>query len=343
MRPTALDHFADVWCVDFEFHAPPGARPEPICAVATDARSGQTYRLWAEDLARLSAPPFANRPTSVVVAYYASAELGCYRQLGWPFPPYVLDLYAEFRCLTNGRTLPAGRGLLGALTYFGLETRGAVEKEDMRQLAMRGGPWTGEERAALLEYCAGDVDALCRLLPCLAPHLDLSAALLRGRYMRAAACMEDTGVPIDVPRLQQLRDAWGSLRTHLVREIATQFDVYEGESFSLHRFEQWLERHHMLWPRLDSGQLDLKDETFREMARIYPAVEPLRQVRHALSQLRLEELAVGPDGRNRCLLSAFQAKTGRNAPSTNRFVFGPSVWLRHLIRPAPEIGLVLLC
>src|SRR5215216_4201053 len=71
------------------------------------------------------------------------------------------------------------------------------------------------------------------------------------------------------------------------------------------------------------------------MSRIYPAVEPLRQVRHALSQLRLNELAVGPDGRNRCLLSAFAARTGRNQPGNSRFIFGPSAWLRSLIRPGP--------
>lgn len=62
---------------------------------------------------------------------------------------------------------------------------------------------------------------------------------------------------------------------------------------------------------------------------------PIRELRHALSQLRLQELAVGSDGRNRCLLSAFASKTGRNQPSNSRYIFGPSAWLRSLIRPAP--------
>jgi hypothetical protein len=35
------------------------------------------------------------------------------------------------------------------------------------------------------------------------------------------------------------------------------------------------------------------------------------------------------------LLSAFGAKTSRNAPSNSRFIFGPSTWLRNLIRPGP--------
>src|SRR5262249_18553263 len=54
-----------------------------------------------------------------------------------------------------------------------------------------------------------------------------------------------------------------------------------------------------------------------------------------LSQLRLNELAVGADGRNRVLLSAFGSRTGRNQPSNSKFIFGPSTWLRSLIRPAP--------
>lgn len=65
----------------------------------------------------------------------------------------------------------------------------------------------------------------------------------------------------------------------------------------------------------------------------------MRELRVSLSQMRLADLAVGRDGRNRCLLSAFRARTGRNQPSNSRFIFGPAVWLRHLIKPAAGYGL----
>jgi DNA polymerase I-like protein with 3'-5' exonuclease and polymerase domains len=55
--------------------------------------------------------------------------------------------------------------------------------------------------------------------------------------------------------------------------------------------------------------------------------------------MRRSSLAVGADGRNRCLLSAFSSRTGRNQPSSTAFIFGPSVWLRGLIRPRPGWGL----
>ena len=92
------------------------------------------------------------------------------------------------------------------------------------------------------------------------------------------------------------------------------------------------------WPRLPSGRLALDQDTFRDMAHVYPIVNPMRELRASLSQLRLEQLAVGQDGRNRVMLSAFRAKTGRNAPSTAKFIFGPAMWLRHLIRPEPGYG-----
>ena len=42
---------------------------------------------------------------------------------------------------------------------------------------------------------------------------------------------------------------------------------------------------------------------------------------------------MGSDGRNRTLLSPFDASSGRNTPSANQFIFGPCVWLRGLIKP----------
>jgi len=69
------------------------------------------------------------------------------------------------------------------------------------------------------------------------------------------------------------------------------------------------------------------------MSRRYPQLEPLKELRHALSELRLADLAVGADGRNRVLLSAFRAATSRNQPSNSKFIFGPAVWLRGLIKP----------
>lgn len=203
MRLGSLE-FGAVYLVDFEFSAPPGERPDPICLVARELGSGHTIRLWQDELRQRGVPPYPTNETTLFVAYYASAEIGCHLALGWPAPARVLDLFVEFRNLTNGRDTPCGRGLLGSLAWFGLDSIEAADKTQMRDLALRGGPWTASEQTALLDYCEGDVDALARLLPKLLPAIDLPRALLRGRYMVAAARMEHTGISIDTKSHRRL-------------------------------------------------------------------------------------------------------------------------------------------
>jgi hypothetical protein len=338
--------FRHVAAADFEFefggHASAeaagrsGERPRPVCMATRDLRTGQSWRIWRGGFG--AAAPFPTGADSLFVAFYASAELGCFKALGQPMPANVLDLFTEFRNRTNGLTTPAGSGLVGALTYFGLDNIGATEKDDMRSLILRGGPWSPEERAAILNYCAGDVAALERLLPAMLPRIDLPRALLRGRYMKAVAAMEWHGVPIDTTKLALLREHWTGIQDELITAVDSDYGVFEGRTFKRDRWEQYLIRHGIPWPRLDSGQLDLADGTFRQMAKAYPRVSPMRELRSALSDLRLNDLAVGSDGRNRTILSAFRARTGRNQPSNTRYIFGPSVWLRSLIKPPPGHG-----
>jgi hypothetical protein len=96
----------------------------------------------------------------------------------------------------------------------------------MRELAMRGGPYTNAEQAALLEYCQSDVDALARLLPAMLPGMDLPRALLRGRYMAAAARMEWAGIPIDANTLARLRSHWDRIKGLLVSAVNRDYEVF---------------------------------------------------------------------------------------------------------------------
>jgi hypothetical protein len=331
-----LDAYREVWLVDFEFSQPPGERPDPVCLVARELRSGRTVRLWQNELRARRMPPYPTGPDVLFVAYLASAELSCHLALGWPLPARILDLYAEFRNMTNGLYLPHGAGLLGALLYFGLDAMDAVEKKAMQELAQRGGPWTSAEREALLDYCESDVRALERLLPAMLPRIDLPRAVTcRGRYMRAVARMEWAGVPMDVPTLRRLRAGWETIQDRLIADVDSRFGVFDGRSFRADRWEHWLARRGLPWPRLESGGLALDDDTFGEMGRVDADVALMRELRYSLSKLRLSKLAVGSDGRNRAMLSPFRARTSRNQPSNSKFIFGPSVWLRGLIKPGP--------
>ena len=340
-RMKIFESFKEVWLCDFEFGSEPGERPEVRCMVAKEFRSGRLIRLGVDELG--SAPPFDVGQAALFVAYYASAELGCFLSLGWSLPARILDLFTEFRNLTNGSTPLAGNSLLGALSYFGLDGIGAGEKDEMRQLALRGGKYTAEEKAALLDYCQSDVEALSRLLPRILSHIEyLPRAVYRGRYMAAVARMEHEGVPMNVKLLVKLRDNWEAIQDKLIAEVDKEYEVFDGRTFKMDRFEAYLVKNAIPWPRLESGQLDLSNDVFKDMALAYPKMANLRDLRRSLSQMRLNALQVGADECNRCLLSPFSSRTSRNQPSNSKFVFGASSWLRNLIQPKPGFALAAL-
>ena len=334
--------YREIWFVDFEYHGADGEHQMPVCLVAGELTSGRVLRLWQDEMGRLKKPPYSTDSDSLFVAYFASAEMGCHLALGWPLPENVLDLFTEFRTLTNGKSIPSGNGLLGALACFGLPRIDSAEKDSMRDLILSGGPWSEQEQLDIFDYCESDVVALEKLLPKMAPHLDMPRALLRGRYMKAVAHIEFNGVPIDMERLNVFRNYWEEIQDQLISEIDADYGVFEGRTFKKNKFAEYLAKHGIPWPRLISGSLDLTDGTFRDMARSYPSISPLRELRTSLSKMRLNELPVGIDGRNRCLLSPFSSKTSRNQPSNSKFIFGPSAWLRGLIQPKPGYGLAYI-
>ena len=329
--------YSHAWSIDFEFVAPQGHKPHPVCMVAKCLITGRAIRLWGDGM---SVCPFDGTPDNIFIAYYASAEASCFHVLGWPRPCRMLDLFTEFRCVTNGVGSGHGNGLVGALLHYGLPTIGGEEKDTMRELIMGGGPWSDDQAAQIVAYCESDVDALGVLLGAMLPTLidppgRFGQALLRGRYMTAVAIVENNGVPVDVALWSKLVAHWARIKLGLINAVDADFDVYEDGKFVRAKFEAYLRANLIPWPCLPSGGLALDDDTFRSQARAYPVISPLRELRHSLGQLRLNELSIGPDGRNRTLLSTFRAKTGRNQPSNSRFIFGPSVWIRHLIKPAP--------
>ena len=335
--------FREIWACDFEYRAPTGERPQPVCMCARDLRSGREIRLWGNDLRRRAAP-FDTGPNSVLVAYAAAAELSCFLELGWPVPTNVIDLFAEHRVATNGIPLACGNGLLGALAIRGLAHIDAGEKEEMRNLVLGQTDYSDAERAAILAYCMSDVDALAALLPTL--PIELPFALLRGRYGAAVAHMERVGIPIDVELYSRVVENWEALKRDLIGEVNVVFDVYDDGHFRLARLEKWLADHRIVnWPRTETGLLATDEDSFDEQIALHPELPELRllrELRATLSRMRLIGLSLGADDRNRTALMPFQAITGRNLPSASKFIFGPARWLRGFIKPPEGYGLAYL-
>ena len=262
--------FEEIWFVDFEFISRPGEHPDVLCLCAYEIRTGRRIQLWEDQLG--PAPPYRTDDRALFVCFAATAECACHLALGWPLPSKVLDLSPMFRCYINGRVPPPeGKGLVGALRHFGLDTAGEKYKEAMRTRILQGRPYSAEEIAQILEYCMSDVVGLPALLERLLPHVDLDIALHWGEFAAVSAAMEHRGVPIDMEIARQLqdKDAWAYVRDAIVPRINPQYGVYvqdaAGEwSFNTALFEAYCARAGIAWPRHEDRQARPAQQDLRQ-------------------------------------------------------------------------------
>ena len=336
--------FQNIYTIDFEFYGNDGDIPKIVCMVIQNIKTMKISRVWHDQLLEMKTPPFNMGENTLLITYFAPAEIQSMLALDWSTDVSIIDLFAEFRCETNGNPDISRKGLVNALSYYGLNYLIPEEKKEMRTLILSGGPWTKGQRQHILQYCEQDVVALRPLFDAILKQnpwsdLRLNQALLRGRYMKAVGSMQHRGIPIDLEVLQNLDIHWEQIKLDLIETVNKDFGVYSDEVFKEVLFEAYLAQQNIAWPRLDSGRLMLDKDTFSSMSKRYQQVQPLHELRKTLSELKLNKLSVGQDGRNRTLLSPFAAKTGRNQPSTAKFIFGPAKWVRGLIKP--EMGMSL--
>jgi DNA polymerase I len=349
--------FREIWAVDTEFYPGTGLAnggregdpPTPLCLVALEMRTGRIIRLWQDELGRFA--PYRLDADALFIGYLNSAEFGFHIARGWGQPACALDAYVEFRHYVNDGSSKSGDrekgffGLAGALQYFCEDGIDTAHKTDMRDRILQGPPFRAEERELILSYCESDVRALARLVQHIIPTIrSLPHAMMRAKFMWTVAQQERRGIPTDLPLLTRLREQWNEMQGELVREMDAPFGIYEFEDGKPHwrkqRFADYVKRHRMSWPAYADGSLDETDKTFREMEGLYPHIGPPRELRYSISKLRLNDLSVGADGRNRTLLGPFGSKTARNQPSNAKYIFGPAKWIRFLITPPPGRALV---
>jgi len=332
--------FKTAWFVDTEY-VPNVPYVCPVCLAAYEWFSGQTLELWGDQLG--AAPPYSVGEDSLFVAYNAEAELGFHLAKRWPLPVRILDLYFEFRHQTSGLrgwTPRRSRKLRDALSFFGLSGLDAIEKQEMLDLILKGGPWGAEERRIIQEGCMADVKALCKLFPAMASKIRWRFALLRGRYAPALARTHLIGTPIDVVLEERLHRNREVIQGRLIEEIDKDHRLFEGRTFKYGRFAQWLVEEKIAWPTTETGRLDLRDETFSDLSETYPQLKPIRQVRQSLAVMRSRTRIAGVDGVNRPeFLNPFGSSTGRNQPSSREFIWGMPKWYRGLVKPPDGVGL----
>ena len=233
--------------------------------------------------------------------------------------------------------------------YWGVQPAVSADRKDEMQtrIAFDPSPFSDRERQDVLDYCADDVTMTAgifrRQLSILMRDPDwLKTALWRGRYTPAVALMEWYGVPIDTELLGRLNRHWPAIMLALIEEMDTETQVFENGELKLARIDAYAAREGISWPRTKTGLPATNEKAFAELHDSYPQLRPLLTLISTRNKLKLHSLQVGPDARNRTLLGMFGSLTGRNQPSSAKYIFGPARWVRQLIKPGPGRAVALL-
>jgi hypothetical protein len=361
-------NFVSVIVCDFEYEAPAGDLPIPLCMVAyvldDKLQHVRTIRLWRGEFG--TAPSFDIGPDTLFVAYSAWAEMTCFHVLGWKFPVHVFDQHTAYLAASNillpnnpdeVKKKPRKR-LSDACRAYGLEGWEHIDKEDISK-AIGDGTWRDRySPQEIFDYCEEDVKMSVRLLRSqlqrycdqrgytLLPSADVERVIWWSNYSaKAIALIQARGMPLDVALWNLVQENKAAVIAELLRQFDPSRDdndpIYtpNGE-WSYARFERWLVRSGVTaWPRLESGKLDTDSDSFRIMYHV-PGIEGLHALRDSLGFIVKARLPIGRDGRNRPSLFPFGTATGRNAHAKS--LYNVHAGMRSfMVFPADKIGCYL--
>ena len=355
------ENFATINVCDFEYEVTEGDLPNVLCMIVyvldEHLQHVHTIRMWRGDFG--TSPPFDVGADALFVAFSAWAELTCFMVLGWKFPVHVFDLHTAYLAATNV-LLPYNpnevrkrqrKRLPDACRAYNIDGWERIDKETMAK-DIGEGRWRIYGREAVFDYCEEDVRASTLLLARQLrkhnglPPADVGRVLHWSNYSaKAVAKIQARGMPIDMP-------LWGLVQENkaaVINALLRRFDPSNGGGdpiynrqgeFSYARFERWLVGAGVtVWPRLDSGRLDISRDAFRLMYHV-AGIEGLHALRDSLGVIMRAKLPIGRDGRNRPSLFPFCTATGRNAHSKSLFNAHASV--RSFIAfPTDMIGVYL--
>jgi hypothetical protein len=166
--------------------------------------------------------------------------MGSYFNEEWPYPANIIWTFAEMMTYHNVRLCKAGYGskevpgLIDALKYYKLPTIGTETKREMRELAIRGPPFTYEELVALIDYCEADVMACRRLFWAMLRRgrIDLLRAPIRGAFMARLARVEWNGIPIDSDMRKLIEEHFPEIVPDLMDEMNRHYgkEIFVGKT-----------------------------------------------------------------------------------------------------------------
>ncbi len=261
----------NIWVCDSEFHSQlksetglydkDGTRQVPVCFVFWNPITSEEIRQFYKPGEPYPKCHVSTGTDSLFVMFTAQAELMTMLVLWNAMPKRILDLDIEWRAANNeeyrlkemkNEAKSANRGddgelspmaLLGVCAIHGITTRSQQHKDEMRDLILRGGPWTDEETERILDYCAEDCYDTAALLAVFWPKIadvfygrsrmkidGLKAALHRGRAMTGFAWMRHVGIPIDAELTRRLTKHFDRIMDHLYEDVRKDFPVFNEDS-----------------------------------------------------------------------------------------------------------------
>jgi len=347
--------------LDFEYEIDTNLLPNVLCMVAyvldENLRHVRTIRLWRGEFG--SMPPFDIGSDTLIIAYSAWAEMTCFKVLDWKFPVHIFDLHTAYLAASNvlvpyepdeTRKKPRKR-LSDACRAFGIEGWEHIDKETMAK-DIGEGNWRKYRKALVIDYCEEDVHMSVKLLRRILlgntqfPAADVVRVLHWSNYStKTTALIQVRGIPWDLSLWNLVQEN----KAAVIRELIRQFDPSQGDDdpiytpdgeWSYARFERWLLRNGItVWPRKDSGKLEIDSDAFRLMYHL-PGIEGLHALRDCIGFIAKAQLPIGADGRNHPSLFPFCTATGRNAHAKSPFNAHASV-RSFIVFPPDKIGVYL--
>ena len=336
--------------LDSEFNARKGQgeRPDPpscFCAieVVQDGRVIE-HRLAVPYPVK---PPWERGDPYLTVGFALSAEAGSMLNIGWAFPPPAIDLYAEYMVIHNTEmsrgddSKEPGPTLIKACQRYGVVGMDKAYKEDMRSLAYTKDNHTPEEIALLQDYCIEDCWMTLRLFVAMRSDIDLLRAPIRGAFMMEIERMRWRGIPIDTEiyrRAERCAPAVVSkMRVELNRKLGA--EVYFQNVFKRSTMFRLMRRNGIPIP-IDpkTGKDSCATKLIKSMIETYPLLKHFYEDKRMIDAVKNLKLEIGSDDRNRFWLNPFGTKTGRNNPSTNRYIFGLPHTMRSFMKPSTRHG-----
>ena len=333
--------------VDSEFRIIAGGTPAVVCFVYQDLKTGEVWDCTKpEDILNLPFP----HDEAVYIVFNAVAEGNAWLAWNIPLPEFVIDLYVEYKNLVQDGV---GRekgffSMLSACRRLGVEAKyitSEEEKELWRDLIINQTNYTDKELRGIVRYCRADVIMTGKLLPLILKHIEIRLSyaehetrlmqiLLRGRGKLLESQVIHYGIAVDNDKLNLFNEHWPQAKENFIKKQDKGLNCFEDGVFKQEKFKALIIKNNLFdkFPRTAKGNLK-SDEKTLELYDSYPDLNKLRKLRKIAGSGKMLGYNIGPDNRSRTELHWFSTVTGRTAASSSKYPFGPSKWVRELIKP----------